>query len=153
MRAGAVALAALGGTAGSAGADQQGQEQRGIQGVWNVTVTIRSCTTEAPLFTGRAVLMFNDGGTLAEISDRSNRSTGLGTWRHLGGNSFTALEEFIDYSAFGPGTFNGTEVITREIELSKNADEYTSTAMGEVYNAAGQLINTTCATATATRFE
>jgi hypothetical protein len=51
------------------------------------------------------------------------------------------------------GTFNGTTVITREIELGKNADEYTSTATVQFYNAADQLINTVCATATATRFE
>jgi hypothetical protein len=43
--------------------------------------------------------MFIDGGTLTEIADRANRSTGLGTWRHIGGRSYTALEKFIDYTA------------------------------------------------------
>jgi hypothetical protein len=131
--------------------EQPGEEQRGIEGVWDVSVTARSCATGVALFTGRAILMFIDGGTLTEIADRSNRSTGLGTWRHLGGSSYTALEKFIDYTA--AGGFNGTEVITREIELSKNTDEYTATATTEVFNAAGQLINTGCATSTATRFE
>ena len=95
--------------------------------------------------------MFNDGGTLTEIADRANRSAGLGTWRHLGGRSYTALEKFIDYNA--AGGFSGTEIITREIVLNKNTDEYTAIATTEVYDAADHLIRTGCATATATRFE
>jgi hypothetical protein len=131
--------------------EQRGQEQHRLEGVWDVSVTVRSCATGVALFTGRAILMFIDGGTLTEIADRSNRSTGLGTWRHLAGSSYTALEKFIDYTA--AGGFNGTEVITREIEVSKNADEYTATATTEIFNAADQLISTGCATSTATRFE
>ena len=110
------------------------------------------CDWRSPIYR-RAILMFIDGGTLTEIGDRSNRSTGLGTWRQTGERSYAALEKFIDYSGFGPGTFSGTEVITREIELSKNCDEYTSTATTDVYDAADQLIRTACAAATATRFE
>jgi hypothetical protein len=147
----AIVLPALGAVAAEAAQEQQGQEQRGIEGVWDVSVTAVSCATGATLFTGRAILMFIDGGSLTEIADRANRSTGLGTWRHLGGRSYTALEKFIDYTA--AGGFNGTEVITREIELGKNADEYTATATTEVFNAADQLIRTGGATATATRFE
>jgi hypothetical protein len=151
MLAAAIVLPALSGAAGEAAQEQKDQEQRGLEGVWDVSVTGRSCATGAALFTGRAILMFIDGGTLTEIADRANRSTGLGTWRHLGGSSYTALEKFIEYTA--AGGFNGTTVLTREIELGKNADEYTATATSEVFNAAGQLINTGCATATATRFE
>ena len=146
------------GSTGQAAQDQQQvqqqqvvQQQGGIEGVWDVTVTARSCATGAALFTGRSILMFIDGGTLTEIADRANRSTGLGTWRYVSGSSYTALEKFIDYTA--TGGFSGTEVITREIELNKNADGYTATATTQVYDAADQLINTVCATATATRFE
>jgi hypothetical protein len=95
--------------------------------------------------------MFIDGGTLTETADRANRSGGLGTWSHLGGSSYTTLEKWFEYTA--TGAFNGTTVITREIELSKDADEYTATASTQVYNAIGQLVNTGCATSTALRFE
>jgi hypothetical protein len=95
--------------------------------------------------------MFIDGGTMTEIADRANRSAGLGTWRHLDGGSYTALHKWIEYTA--AGGFNGTTVVTREIELSKNADKFTATATSEVFNAADQLISTGCATSTATRFE
>jgi len=55
----------------------------------------------------------------------SNQSTGLGTWRHLGGSRYSSLSKFLLYSTFGPATINGTQVLTREIELNKTADEYT----------------------------
>ena len=131
--------------------EQRGQEKQGIEGVWDIIVTVRSCATGAALFTGRVIHMFIDGGTLTEVADRANRSAGLGTWRHLGGRSYTSHHKFIEYTA--AGSFNGTQVLTREIELSANADEFTATTTGEVFNAADQLISTGCATSTATRFE
>jgi hypothetical protein len=153
MLAAAIFLPVLSGGAGQAAQEQQGQEQRGIEGVWDVSITVVSCANGAPLFTDPhgAILMFIDGGTLTEIADRANRSAGLGTWSHLGGRSYTTLEKWFEYIA--ASMFNGTTVITREIELSKDADEYTATASTQVYNAMGQLINTGCATSTATRFE
>jgi hypothetical protein len=131
--------------------EQRGQEEQGIEGVWDINVTVRSCATGAALFTGRVIHMFIDGGTLTEIADRANRSAGLGTWRRLGGRSYATHHKFIEYTA--AGSFNGTTVITREIELGKNADEFTATTTSEVFNATDQLISTGCATSTATRFE
>ena len=93
---------------------------------------------------------FNDGGTVTDVTVNSNVSTGLGTWRYLGGRSYSSFTKFIVYSEFGPNTFNGIETLTRQIEF-KNADEYTVTATGRVYDPDGNLTNTVCATATATR--
>jgi hypothetical protein len=131
--------------------EQRGKEQERLVGVWDISLTGRSCATGAALSTGRVIHMFTDGGTMTEIAERANRSTGLGTWRHLGGRSYTTLHKFIEYTA--AGGFNGTEVITREIELSKNGDEFTATSTIEVFDAADQLTTTGCATATATRFQ
>jgi len=133
------------------GQEQRGKEQQPLEGVWDISVTVRSCSTGAALHTGRAIQIFIDGGTMTEIADRSNRSVGLGTWRHVGGRSYSTHHEFIEYDA--AGNFNGTTILTREIELSENADDFTATTTTQVYNTAGQLINTVCATSTATRFE
>jgi hypothetical protein len=153
--AAAIVLPALSGTQVPAFAqsaqEQRGQEEQGIEGVWDIIVTVRSCATGAALFTGQVIHMFIDGGTLTEVADRANRSAGLGTWRHLGGSSYTSHHKFIEYTA--AGGFNGTTVLTREIELSKDADEFTATTTSEVFNATGQLVSTGCATSTATRFE
>ena len=153
MLAAAISFSLLSGSIGKAAQQQQGQEQRGIEGVWDIIVTGVSCATGAPLFTGRVIHMFIDGGTMTEIADRSNRSAGLGTWRHLGGRSYSTLHKFIEYSAFGLNTFNGTAVVMREIELSKNGDEFTATATSEIFDKNDNLIATGCATSTATRFE
>jgi hypothetical protein len=153
--AAAIALPALSGMQIPAFAqsaqEQRGQEEQGIEGVWDISVTGRSCATGAALFTGRVIHMFIDGGTLTEIADRANRSAGLGTWRHLEGGSYAAVHKWIEYTAAGGD--NGTMVVTREIELSKNGDKFTAKATSEAFNAAGQLISTGCATSTATRFE
>ena len=156
MLAAAVFLPALGSAAAQdqQGPAQQGQQQRSIVGVWDVSITIVSCTTGAPLgTTGSAMVMFNDGGTVTEVSGNSNQSTGLGTWRHLGGSRYSSLSKFLLYSTFGPAAINGTQVLTREIELNKTADEYTNTATAKTYDTSGNLINTVCVTATATRFK
>jgi hypothetical protein len=158
MLAVAVCLPAL---SGAAAEEQQGEKRRGIVGIWEVSITIVSCTTGAPSLTvpHANISMFNDGGTLTAtflsasdpFSGSANRSSSLGTWRHAGRNSYTTREKYYEYTA--TGAFNGTVVVTREVELGKDADEYTNTAISEFYNAAGQLINTVCATGAATRFE
>ena len=152
MLAAAILLPVLSGGSGQAAQEQQGQEQRGIEGVWDVSITVVSCVNGTPIFTDPhgAVLMFIDGGTLTETANRANRSAGLGTWSHLGGTSYTTLEKWFEYTA--AGTFIGTTVNTREIELSKDADKYAATASTQVYNAMGQLINTElCASSSAKR--
>jgi hypothetical protein len=153
--AAAIVLPALSGmhipTSAQSGQEQPGKEHQPLEGAWDISVTVRSCSTGAALHTGRAIQIFIDGGTMTEIADRSNRSAGLGTWRHVGGRSYTTHHEFIEYDA--AGGFNGTTILTREIELSENADDFTATTTTEVYNTAGQLINIVCATSTATRFE
>jgi hypothetical protein len=131
------------------GQEQRGKEQQPLEGVWDISITVQSCTTGAVLATGRAIQVFSDGGTMTEIADRANRSAGLGTWRHLGGRSYSTLHKSIEYSA--AGTFNGTTVLTREIELSKTGDEFTATTTFENFDANDQLFNTGCATSTATR--
>jgi hypothetical protein len=131
--------------------EQRGQEEQGIEGVWDISVTVRSCATGAALFTGRVIHMFIDGGSLTEVADRANRSAGLGSWRHLGGRSYASVQKWIEYTAAGGD--NGTGVVMREIELSENGDNFTAKSTSEVFNAAGQLISTGCATSTGTRFE
>jgi hypothetical protein len=153
--AAAIVLPALSSTqipvSAQSGQEQEGKDRQPLEGVWDISVTVRSCATGAALATGRDIHMFSDGGTYTEIADRANRSAGLGTWRHLGGRSYATRHELIEYSA--AGTFNGTTVITRDIELSNTGDEFTATTTFENFDANDQLFNTGCATSTATRFE
>lgn len=100
MLAAAIFLPALGHATAQ---EHQGQEQRGIVGVWEVSITIVSCTTGAPSSTvpHANISMFNAGGTLTAIflsasdpfSGSANRSPTLGTWRHVGGSRYTSREK------------------------------------------------------------
>jgi hypothetical protein len=130
---------------------QPAQKRQGIEGVWDVRVTVVQCDTGKAILTGRAILMFSDGGGFTEITDNHLHPTGLGTWRHLGGRSYTAVDNNFMYNA--DGSLAGTIVVNRDIELNANSDEYTATATSEIFNTADQLISTGCATSTATRLE
>jgi hypothetical protein len=130
---------------------QPAQEQQGIEGVWDVRVTVVQCDTGIAIHTARAIVRYIDGGSFAEIIANSLESAGLGTWRHLRGKNYTAVDRFFVFKA--DGSFAGTQETMRDIELSTNADEYTGTATSEFFNPADQVISTGCATSTATRLE
>jgi hypothetical protein len=115
-----------------------------------VRITVVQCDTGKAILTGRAILRYIDGGSFAEISDNFLHSAGLGTWRHLRGRNYTAVDRFLVFNA--DGSFAGTQETTRDIELS-SADEYTATATFEFFDPADQLIRSGCATSTATRLE
>ena len=125
-----------------------------IEGVWDVRVTIRRCDTSDPIRSVRAMNMFIDGGTLTETSGQIptfQRGPGLGTWDHLGGKRNSAIFRFFLFNA--DGSLAGTRKITRNIELSKDAKEFTAVAVIETFDANGHLIETGCATEIAARLE
>ena len=68
--------------------DQSSKAQtRAIEGVWETVVTARDCQTQAPLFSFLSMDSFIRGGSLVIVnfSEPSQRATGLGVWRHVGG--------------------------------------------------------------------
>jgi hypothetical protein len=149
MLAATIALPALSGMQISVFA-QPAQEQQGIEGVWDVRITVVQCDTGQAILTGRAMLMYIDGGRLTSVGDNFLHSASLGTWQHLRGRNYTAVDRFFVFNA--DGSFAGTQETTRDIELS-SADEYTATVTFEFFNPADQLIRSGCATSTATRIE
>ena len=46
---------------------QSAPKPQGIEGVWDVSVTIVQCDTGQAIGTGHAILMFSDGGSLTQI--------------------------------------------------------------------------------------
>lgn len=133
--------------------NNRSSENRRIVGVWDARVTIRRCDTGDPLINVRAMNMFNRGGTLTEISTSSSilRGPSLGTWQHLGGRRYSSVFRFFRFTP--AGAFDGIQVVTRTLELSRDANEFTSTASFKVFDASDNLIRVGCATETATRLE
>jgi hypothetical protein len=129
---------------------QSAQKQQGIEGVWDVRITVVQCDSGKAIGTGRAILMFINGGGLTDINPDFLRTASL-AWRHLRGRNYTAVNRFFVFKA--DGSFAGTQATTTDINLSRNADEYAATATFEFSDPADQLISSGCATSTATRFE
>src|SRR5713226_2544955 len=105
---------------------------RSVEGVWDVSGTARQCDTGDPIVTFRAMNMFIRGGTLTETGPNFLRSSSLGTWHHLGERSYMAVFTLHRFSA--DGSFAGRSKVTRNIELSKDAGEFTSTYSLDVFN-------------------
>lgn len=123
-------------------------------GTWDIRVTQRNCETGASIKTLRAMNTFACGGTLIETGARATpnlSSLGHGTWRHIGGQNYSAVLRFFRFSK--DGTIAEMQKITRHIELSDDGKEFTGTASLEVFDAGDSLIRTHCATETARRLE
>jgi len=122
-----------------------------IEGVWDVRVTIRQCDTGAFIRNVRAMNMFIHGGTLTETAPNLLRGSSLGTWGPVGAHDYTAVFRFFRFNP--DGSFAGTTKVTRNIELSRDANEFTATGSFENFDANDNLISSGCATETASRLE
>jgi hypothetical protein len=123
-----------------------------MEGTWDMRVTPRDCQTGRSLGTFRALSTFSCGGTMIEVDagePPGRRSTGQGSWRHLGERCYETVLRFF---VFHPdGTHAETQKVTRLIELSADGDEFSATASVEVFDADDSIVRTLCATTTARR--
>lgn len=141
----------------SVAADSQNQvspfTDHGLEGVWDVTVTIRDSAGN-PLQSFRAMNMYIRGGVFEEFGARNppeRRGPGMGVWRPEGRHRYSAVLEFFLFNV--DGTFAGTQKITRTIDLGAGLDSFTSNATIQVLDINGQLVQSGFATETATRFK
>lgn len=133
---------------------KQATRKNEVIGTWEVEVTLRNCDTGASLKTVRAVSTFTGGGALIESGARvphNLTSPGQGTWKHIGGQSYSAVLRFFRFKR--DGSVAETRKVTRHLELSKNGEQFTGTACVEIFDANDSLIVAHCATETAKRFE
>jgi hypothetical protein len=133
--------------------DKQGDEhdKQGIEGVWDVSVTIRLCDTGVPVAAIHAMNMFIHGGTLTETSNDLRRGSSLGTWRRVSSHAYTAVFRFFTFNP--DDSFAGRNKITRAIKLSADANGFVANAVFEIFDVNDNLLATGCATETAKRLE
>ena len=159
----ALALAALG--VRPADADSgQGHPARQLEGAWYVLVSRTDCQTGAVL-PGPAIpalLTFARGGTMTDSSGSpppgfapSQRSIGLGNWRHDRARTFTASTFMLIHfdspaGSSPPGFLAGSQTITQEITLT-DVDRFTAVASTQFFNTAGQQYRAGCSTAAGQR--
>ena len=89
---------------------------------------------------------------LATRSSPSLRTASLGTWGYVGSSQYTAVFRF---SRFNPdGSFAATQKVSRVIDLNREGNAFSATALVEIFDANDNLILPTgCATETGTRPE
>jgi len=127
------------------------QDRQGIEGVWDVAVTIRQCDTGTPVVAIHAMNMFIQGGTLTETSNDLLRSSSLGTWRRVSRHGYTAVFRFFTFNA--DGSVAGRNKITRTIKLSADGNRFSANAVFEVLDINDNLVASGCGTETAQRLE
>jgi hypothetical protein len=127
---------------------------RDLEGSWNAEFTVRNCQTGDALTTFPALNTFERDGTLQHDSGAVNpqtRSSGHGVWKHEMRRSFSFAIQFLRFN--NDGTYAGRTVARRQAELNQSGSSYAADVTLEIYNPAGVLVGTGCATETATRFE
>lgn len=142
--------------------DEQTQEDaaarrsnsRKLEGVWDLTVTRRDCTTGAAIGSGPAILTFARGGTMHDFGSGrppATRSAGYGVWRYQSNGRYSDAFQFFIYNA--DGTLAGKQIVREQILLSYDGNSFTNTAASQILDVNGNVTATRCSTATATRFE
>ncbi|MFL6467463.1 MAG: hypothetical protein ACJ72Z_05850 [Pyrinomonadaceae bacterium] len=131
---------------------------QGLVGSWDVVVTPRICETGDPApfpppFA--AIQTYNQGGTMLAKNppvpgDPLTRVGGDGVWSQLRGRGYSIAFRVFKFNP--DGTSAGKDVIRDVVKLGSDGDTYTSTGTVEIYDPAGNLAFTGCATTAATRF-
>ena len=133
----------------------QSESQAGrIEGTWRVQLTVRNCQTGEPLRSFPALFIFGQGGTLTATTAGQSPalfSPNLGIWGHTNGTSYGAVSEAFVFSP--AGAWIQTHRLTRAIELSSDANEFTDTVTLEIFDTNRNLIATGCGTSAGRRFE
>jgi hypothetical protein len=129
-----------------------------LQGTWRVQVNPINCQTGAPLPSFSMLLSFHRGGTLTEVMNSpaflpGQRSAGLGVWSHTRGNAYKGVwDAFILFDSPPPAPFKrGVQRLLFDFQVY--GDQATIEASSQFLDSNGNLVVSTCASATATRFE
>ena len=130
------------------------QNEKRIEGMWDVQVTIHDCQTGAGLRTFPSTTTFIAGGTLFDSTagiPQSLKTPGHGIWRYIGGNIYRIKTKSFNFDV--NNNYVGWTIINHEVTINRRADESESAGTAEVYAPNGMLIVTLCSSTTAKRFE
>lgn len=123
-----------------------------IEGAWASTITVRDCTSGAPIRSVQGVSTFHRGGTVSDTNDlaTSARAAGAGTWRAgAAAGSYTASVRFDRFNA--DGTPAGAQKVSRSFVLAADGNATTGTIAAQVLDSAGSVLQNLCGTETSAR--
>jgi hypothetical protein len=116
-------------------------QQRTLEGVWDVSVTVTNCNTGALIRTVRSLQAFHHDGTLVETANTASRGISEGAWSNAGAQTYDAKYWFFRYNP--DGTFASIAKLSDEIVLDSDG-HFKSTGTVLDFNATGNLISTGC---------
>ena len=174
-RAAAIACLTIGFLAAAniqAGAQSVG-EGADLVGTWTVQVTLRDCTTGAPLGPAfDSLVTFHGHGTLSENAASlafapGQRSPGHGVWARRRGHTFRqdmialllfdtapnlpGTPTFDPTKPVSPGFFAGWVTVSHTVRFT-GGDQIASSGTNSFYKTNGELYRSGCSTATGQRF-
>ncbi len=124
-----------------------------LAGTWNMVVTPRVCSTGDAITSFQSTYIFDPGGTLSGLS--SGTGSGgrgreqLGVWKHLNGHHYRFRFKTYLFNAAGEAT--SYQILTAEVELDREALNWSYNAISQTFSLDGILINSGCSTAVASR--
>ena len=146
---------------------------QGLVGAWRVLVTLRNCTTQAPLGPPvHALVTFHRGGTISESAGGvtfapGQRSPGHGVWARKGGHAYQqdmvamivfdsepnlpGTPTFDPTKPVSPGFFAGWVTISHTVQFT-DEDHISSEGTNAFYKLSGEVYRTGCSTAIGERF-
>ena len=126
-----------------------------LQGTWRVTRTAVNCVTGQDILSFPAIMTFNQGGTYTGYAVLPGGDPGQGTeygvWQREPGSQ-NYLVRVVAYLYTPEGDFDGRVEATATYHLT-SANSFIYSSKIQIFNANGNLNETRCGRATATRFE
>ena len=122
-----------------------------IEGVWDSTITIKDCTTNAATKTFKGAGMFHRGGTLSADNSMPppSRGAAMGVWKRGTGSNYMANMWFMRFNA--DGTLAGTQKVQRALVLGADSNSLTGTLNLQIIDATGAVVQQGCGSETAVR--
>ena len=110
-----------------------------IVGVWDVTVTVFNCETNAPMFSFPALHKYELGGTgqVEPAGSTPANPLHLMVWKYLGKGQYSASIKFFRYDESG---VVGTTVISNAFGLNKSATEFSGSGIVELFDLEGNMV-------------
>jgi hypothetical protein len=123
-----------------------------IVGVWDVTVTVFNCETNAQLFSFPALHKYELGGTgqVEPAGSSPANPLHLMVWEYLGKGQYSASIKFFRYDETG---VVGTTVISNVFGLNKSGSEFDGSGIVEFFDLNGNKVGVAgCPEISGTRF-
>jgi len=124
-------------------------DDRSIEGVWDVRVTVTDCQTGAIIRTVRSIQGFSQHGVFTETANTFLRGSSVGAWNHDSARGFSATYWFFRYKP--DGTFSSIAQALDKIQLSDDGKQFAASGTIQDFDANNTLISTGCFVHAATR--